>query len=61
MCTQTNSFEEAIPFYATLAGLADMDLRNQVITRTNLDKTMDLAKLEAHRATYESGRRNQVG
>ena len=52
-CTQMNSLEEAIAFYATLAGLEDMELRNQVITMANLDKIVDLAKLEAHCATYE--------
>ena len=56
-----NSFKEATAFYATLAGLEDMELRNQVITRANLDKTVDLAKLEAHCTTYESACRNQVG
>ena len=44
-CSYTNSFEEAILFYATLAGLVDMELRNQVITMANLDKIVNLAKL----------------
>ena len=60
-CAQSNLFEEAITLYAMLAGLEDMELRNQVITRENLEKTVDLAKWEVHYAAYESARRNQVG
>ena len=52
--------EEAVTCYAITAGLADIELRNQVITMANWGQIVGPAQLEAYCTAYENTRGDPV-